>query len=133
VGNITNAQGVAVGEHASATVTGSNVSTGNVNVDQLRAALESLYDDLATADLPKEKERSAQTAAGNAIEAVNKKNGELDSVADNVKTIAETMKEANVVIKEGSSMWNSVKALAPLLGPMVGGAHIVLSWFGLPF
>jgi hypothetical protein len=131
VGNITNAQGVAVGEHVTATVTGSTINSGAVDLGQLRTALESLYDGVATAGLPKDKARGAQTAAGNAIEAAAEKDGKLDAVAGSVKKVADMMKEANMVVNEGSTMWNSVKTVAPLLGPVVGGAHIVASWFGM--
>jgi hypothetical protein len=133
VGDITNAQGVAVGRHASATVTGNNISGAKVDAAQMRAVLESLYDELEKTGLPKKEARSVQTAAGNALEAVNDKEVNANVVADNVKKIAETMKEAKVAVEEGSSLWKSIKELAPLLGPLVGGAHVVASWFGLPF
>lgn len=133
VGDVTNAQGIAIGRNATATVTGHNVS-GNAKIDpeQMRSALNALYDELGNVGLPKDKTRSVQTAAGNAIEAVGDKEVKSNIVADNVKKIGESIKEANVVIKEGSSLWNSIKGLAPLLGPLVGGAHIVAGWFGLP-
>ncbi len=133
VGDITSAQGIAIGKNATATVTGDNVA-GHVKVDpeQMRAALASLFDELARAGLPKDKARTAQTAAGNAIDAVGNKEVRSNVVADNVKKIGDTIKEANVAIKEGSSLWDSIKGLAPLLGPLVGGAHIVAGWFGLP-
>jgi hypothetical protein len=133
VGDITNAQGVAIGTNATAIVTGNNVS-GNTKIDpeQMRSALNALYDELGNAGLPKDKTRSVQTAAGNAIEAVGDKEVKSNVIADNVNKIGETIKEANVAVKEGSSLWNSIKSLAPLLGPLVGGAHIVAGWFGLP-
>jgi hypothetical protein len=133
VGDVTNAQGVAIGRNATATVTGNNV-VGNAKVDpeQMRAALESLFDELEKAGMPKDKARTAQTAAGNAINAVGDKEVKSNVVADNVKKIGDTIKEANVAVKEGSSLWNSIKGLAPLLGPLVGGAHVVAGWFGLP-
>jgi hypothetical protein len=133
VGDVTNAQGIAIGKNAAATVTGHNVS-GNAQIDpeQMRSALNTLYDELGNVGLPRDKIRSVQTAAGNAIEAVGTREVKSNIVADNVKKIGESIKEANVVIEEGSSLWNSIKGLAPLLGPLVGGAHIVASWFGVP-
>jgi hypothetical protein len=51
---------------------------------------------------------------------------------ENVKKIGETLKEANAVMQEGSTLWQSVQKLAPQLGPIVGGARVVAGWFGMP-
>jgi hypothetical protein len=133
VGDIINAQATAIGRNASAQVTGNNIS-GDVKIDAraLRTALESLYDALDQGGLPRDKTRGAQTAAGNALGAVTEKEVKSDIVVKNVKKIGETIKQANVAIQEGTSLWQSVQKLAPLLGPLVGGARIVAGWFGLP-
>jgi hypothetical protein len=134
VGDIIGSQGTAIGPHATATVTGHNV-TGDVKIDagQLRTALEELYDALGQGGLPREKARSTQTAAGNAIEAVTEKEVKSDTVVSNVKKIGETLKEANVAVQEGSSLWESVKKLSSVIGPLVGGARVVAGWFGVSF
>jgi hypothetical protein len=134
VGDIINTQSVAIGRNATARVTGNNIA-GDVKIDatELRSALEELFDALSQSSLPKDKTRSTQTAAGNALDAVNKNEVKADVVVDNVKKIGETIKEANIVVQEGTSLWQSVKKLAPLVGPLVGGAHIVAGWFGVPF
>ena len=133
VGDIINAQGVAVGTNASARVIGNNIP-GDVKIDatELRSALEDLFDALNQTALPKDKTRSVQTAAGNALDAVNEGEVKADVVVKHVKKIGETFKEANVVVQEGTSLWESVKKLAPLVGPLVGGARIVAGWFGVP-
>jgi methyl-accepting chemotaxis protein len=133
VGDIINAQGVAVGTNASARVTGNNIP-GDVKIDatELRSALEDLFDALNQTGLPKDKTRSVQTAAGNALDAVNEGEIKADVVVQHVKKIGETLKEAKVVVQEGTSLWESVKKLAPLVGPLVGGARIVAGWFGVP-
>jgi hypothetical protein len=133
VGNITGAQGVAIGRNARAQVPGQNVS-GDAKIDakELRATLEQLYDELAQMQLPREQTRSAQTAAGNALDATKEDQVEADTVVQSVKRIGETLKQANVAVAEGSTMWQTVQKLAPLLGPLVGGARIVTGWFGLP-
>ena len=134
VGDIINAQGVAVGRNATARVTGNNIP-GDVKIDatELRSALEDLFDALNQAALPKDKTRSAQTAAGNALEAVKEDEIKADVVVENVKKIGDTIKEANNVVQEGTSLWQGVKKLAPLVGPLVGGARVVAGWFGVPF
>src|SRR5882672_2078370 len=74
VGDINNAQGIAIGRNASAQVTGNNIS-GDVKIDakELRTVLEGLYDALEQGGLPRDKTRSVQTAAGNALDAVTEK------------------------------------------------------------
>jgi hypothetical protein len=133
VGNISNAQGIAIGKHATARVIGHNIS-GDVKVDagELRAALEQLYDALGDVGLSRDKTRSAQTSAGNALEAVKDDEVKSETVVENVKRIGETLKEANVAVQEGSTLCESAKKLAPLLGPFVGSARIVAGWFGIP-
>src|SRR5262245_61549108 len=103
LGNITNSQGLAVGRNASANVTGNNLPGDvNINAGELRAALEALYEALAQGGLAREKLRSAQTAAGHAIEAVTEKDVKSDVVLENVKKIGETLKQANVAVQEGT-------------------------------
>ena len=133
VGDVTSSQGVAIGKNASARVTGNNLAGDvKINAQEFRAALEALYDGLDKAGLPRDKTRSVQTAAGNAIDAVTEKEVKSDVVVENVKKIGETIKQANVAIQEGSTLWQSIQKLSPLLGPLVGGARIVAGWFGVP-
>ena len=133
VGNITNAQGVAAGRGASATVTGDNISgTATLDAKELRTALERLYDAIGEAQIPREHARNAQTAAGNAIAGTNQKEVKPDVVVESVKKIGETIKQADVAVQEGTSLWHSVQNLASLVGPLVGGARVVASWFGIP-
>lgn len=133
VGNISGSQGIAIGPHASARVTGHNLA-GDVKIDakELRATLESLYDALGQAQLPRDQMRSAQTAAGNALEAVKDDEVQSETIVQHVQKIGETLKQANVAVQEGSSLWESVQKLAPLLGPLVGGMRVVAGWFGVP-
>ena len=134
VGDVINAQGVVVGRNASAHVTGNNIPGDvQINACELRAALEGLYDALARGGLPQEKVRSTQTAAGNAIDAVTEKEVKSDTVVENVKKIGETLKQANVAVQEGTSLWDSVKKVSSIIGPLVGGARVVAAWFGIPF
>jgi len=132
VGDVISAQGIAIGRNASARVTG-NIFSQSVKIDakELRTALEDLYDSLNQGSLPRDKTRSAQTAVGNAIGAVTEEEVKSDIVVENVKKIGETIRQANVAVQEGTSLWQSVQKLAPLLGPLVGGASIVAGWFGL--
>jgi hypothetical protein len=133
VGDIRSAQGVAIGRHATASVTGHNLASDVLDPTQLKTVLEGLYDALGKAQLPRDHTREAQTAAGNAIAAVNDKEFKPDSVVGSVKKIADTLKQADVAVKEGTSLWESVQKLATLIGPLVGGARVVAAWFGVPF
>lgn len=103
-----------------------------IDAGELRAALEGLYDSLdQTGELPRDRTRSAQTAAGNALDAISEDEVKSETVVENVKKIGETIKQANVAVREGSALWQNVKNLAQLLGPLVGGASIVTAWFGI--
>jgi predicted ABC-type sugar transport system permease subunit len=133
VGNITSAQGVAIGRQATASVTGDNVASDILDPIQLKTILEGLQDALGAAKLPGDHTREAQTAARNAIAAVSEKEFKPDSVVGSVKKIADTLKQADVAVKEGTSLWESVQKLATLIGPLVGGARVVAAWFGIPF
>ena len=115
-----------------ATVTGHNLSRDvKVDAQQLRTALEELYDALGQAQLPRDQVRRMQTTAGNAIDGVKDNEVKAETVVQNVQKIGETLKQANTVVEQGSSLWQSVQKLAPLLGPLVGGAKIVAAWFGV--
>jgi hypothetical protein len=85
VGDISNAQGTAIGRHATATVTG-HVMPCDVKIDprELRATLEELYDVLGETELPRDKTRSAQTATGIALEAVTEDEVKREPVVENV-------------------------------------------------
>jgi Sulfatase-modifying factor enzyme 1 len=85
-------------------VSGSSIGIPEkVDVVQLRAALNSLFDDLKVAGLSSEATRSAQTSAGNALNAVTDKKVTSDVVERNANEIGETIKSANVVIKSLAS------------------------------
>lgn len=133
IGNISGVQGLAIGRNASAQVTGNSIS-GDVKIDakELRTALEGLFDALGQGTMPPDKTRSLQTEAGIALRAITEQEVKSDIVVEKVKKIGETIKQANVAVQEGSSLWQSVKKLAPLLGPLVGGGRIVAAWFGIP-
>ncbi|MBA3945029.1 MAG: hypothetical protein H0X37_10765 [Herpetosiphonaceae bacterium] len=132
VGNITNAQGIAIGTNAHASVVGHNIqSSGKIDAQTLRSVLEELYDGLGQAQLPRDKAITAQTAVGNALGAVQDDKVKPDTVVENVKKVGETLKQTNTVIQEGSSLWQTIQKLLPLIGPLAGGASVVAHWFGL--
>jgi hypothetical protein len=134
VGNITGSQGIAIGRNARARVTGSSISSEAViDAQQLRSALEELWDAISQSQLPHDQKRSATSAASNAIEGVADDEVDGDTVLVNVKRIGETLQQANTVVEQGSSLWQRVQGLAALLGPLVGGARIVAGWFGVAF
>jgi hypothetical protein len=132
VGDIAGSQGIAIGRQARASVTGHNMpSDVKIDAGELRATLEGLYDSLDQSELPRDKTRSAQTAAGNALDAVSEDEVRSETVVENVKKVGETIKQANVAVREGSTLWQNVNKLAQLIGPLVGGARVVTAWFGI--
>ncbi len=132
VGNVTNVQGVAIGRNASAVVYGANLA-GETHIDptELRAVLTQLYAALGQAGLPMDRAISAQTAVGTALESVQSDKVAADPVVTNVQRVGEVLKEAATTVERGSALWSAVQNLAPLLGPLAGGAPIVASWFGV--
>src|SRR3954471_6785737 len=71
VGDISGAQGTAIGRNASATVVGSSVEAGaKIDARELRAALEELWQALDNSSLPGESKRRTSAAASNAIDGV---------------------------------------------------------------
>jgi len=133
VGSITGSQGVAIGRNASTVVTGHNLA-GDVHIDsgELRAALDGLYDALASLDLPRDEKMAAQTAAGNAISGVSSEEVDAETVTSNLEKVGQALMKADAVIEEGTSMWDHVTRLGSLLGPVAGGAKVVAAWFGIP-
>src|SRR3712207_3403006 len=95
VGDISHAQGVAVGRGARAHVRGSIISDAakEVDAEAMRAALRELHAALGQANLPADTAIAAQTAAGTAlIQGV--KDGEVqpEPVVTQVQQIGETLK-----------------------------------------
>jgi hypothetical protein len=56
----------------------------------------------------------------------------LEAVVENVMRMGRTIREANVVLDEGSNLWQHLKELAAVLGPLAGGAAAVAAWLGVP-
>jgi hypothetical protein len=133
VGNITGSQGVAIGRNARAEVTGHNI-TGDVRIDsaELRSALEELYDAIGELGLSREEKIGAQTAAGTALMGVKDNEVDAESVTSSLEKVGKTLAQANVAVEQGTSLWENVRKLASLVGPLVGGARIVAGWFGVP-
>jgi hypothetical protein len=133
VGDIHRSQAIVIGRGSSVRVIGNNVS-GDVRVDAaaLQSALHALHDALGDADLSREQRIQAQTATGNAYNGVTEESVESGTVTSNLEKVGETLKQANVAIEQGTSLGESVRHLAALVGPLVGGAGAVAAWFGLP-
>ncbi len=133
VGNITQAQGVAIGRGARASVTGHNVAQGaQLDPTALRSALQELFAALGQTGLPADKAIGTQTAVGKALEGVQDDQVQADTVVPNLERAGELLKQAKVAVDEGSSLWESVMKLGAVLGPAVGGARVVAGWFGIP-
>ena len=74
----------------------------------------------------------AQTAAGNALAAVQDQQVDGQSVTSSLQKVGDTFARANLAVEEGTSLWENVKKIAALLAPLTGGASVVASWFGGP-
>jgi hypothetical protein len=120
-----------VGSQPTASVTVHNMSSSvKIDAGELRTALEELYDSLDQIELPRATTRSAQTATGNALDAVSEDEVKSETVVENVKKVGDSLKQANMAVREGSAMWQNVQELARLVGPLVaGGTGEVASWF----
>ena len=46
--------------------------------------------------------------------------------------VGDVVKQTQSTIHVDTSLWNSIQKLAPLVGPLVGGARVVGAWFGVP-
>lgn len=125
---------VGVGEDITQTQTlGAAPPTAQPDPAAMRQALKELYAALEQAPLPDDAKIGAQTAAGNAL-LQGVKDGEvnLHAVESHVQEVANTLTQANIAVREGSSLWQSVEKLAPLLAPVVaGGMQAVGAWFGV--
>ncbi|WP_033294532.1 hypothetical protein [Amycolatopsis jejuensis] len=133
VGDITSAQGVAVGRNASAKVTGNNITgASDVDADALRAALNDLYDALADADLSRDQRIEAQTATGNALGGVTEETVDGPAVTSGLEKVGDTLRKANVTVEEGTKLAQSMGRIAAALGPLVGGAQVVANLLGIP-
>ncbi len=134
VGDISNVQGLAIGQNAQARVIGSNIrGDARIDSEELRAALEDLHSALASAEIPPRGKIATQTAVGNALEGVDDDRVNADTVSSNLKKAGEVLKEANTTVEAGTSLWRSLETLASLIGPVVGGARVVGQWFGVAF
>lgn len=130
--DIVGSQGVALA-NSTATVTGVNQGGTQVDPRVLMSALMDLQSALGQTTLPPQVRLVTQTAAGNAaLEGVKGDEVQRDRVAENVQRVGEALKQANVAIQEGTSLWQSVQKVASVLGPLVGGARVVAAWFGIP-
>ena len=136
VGDIRQAQGIAIGRGARAEVHGNVISGAEAQVDPeaLRSVLRELRTALGQAGLPDDVQLRAETAAGNAlVQGIKDGKAQPEPLVAHVEQIGKSLKEAHVAVEEGSKLWESVQKLAPVLGPLVaGGARAVAAWFGVP-
>lgn len=134
VGSISGSQVGAIGNNATGNVSGTLVvnsgAANEINLDQLRDVLKELWSILGQSDLSMEQQIAAQTAAGSALtEGIVGGSIEPDSLTARLKQVGDTLKQADSTVKQGSSLWNSIKNVADTIGPIVGGAAQVLKWF----
>jgi hypothetical protein len=137
IGSIDRSQVGAIGPHAKGKVSGPlNINADaatQIDAQALKAALMDLYSALGQSNLPQDKLITAQGAVSTAInQDIKDDKVEPEGLASHVELVGKTLQEANVAVQEGTSLWESVQKLAPLVGPIVGGARVVLQLFGIP-
>ena len=134
ISDISGSQVLGVGRGASSQFHGNVVSGGQLDPQAISIALEGLYDSLGQASLPTGPRIAAQKAAGVALlEGVKDGEAKPEVISQNVQLAAGAVKQASLVVQEGSLLWQSVQQLATTLGPAVGGARAVAGWFGIPY
>ncbi len=112
----------------------SNVSLGAplpLDSAALKANLQELFGALSSAGLPMQTQMEAQTATGLAAQQAEAPAPQMDALAQHLQRAGQSLQRANVALVEGSQLAAAVVKLAHTLGPVVGGARIVASWFGL--
>ena len=113
--------------------TDNHAGAKDVSPDAVRDALQALYDAVGQTNLPQGIQIDAQLAAGGALKEGIKDGGvDPDKLVSNVKKVGEALEQANVAVKEGTALWESVQKVATAVAPLVvGGAPLVLRWFGI--
>jgi hypothetical protein len=125
-------QVVTVGQ--SNTVT-AHITQGASALDRaaLHQSLLELYTSLGTAGLPLQVQMEAQTATGLASRATQVPEAPGEALATQIQQVGEAVQRAGVKLEEGSHLASSILKVAQMLGPLVvGGAHEVARWFGVP-
>lgn len=131
-GDISNAQGIALGRNAQAIVIGSNSpELATIDAVELRQLLGDLFEALGQMSLQRETKIASQTAVGKALDGVDDDTVQAATVLTGVRQAGEALKHANVAVEEGTSLWSNVEKLARLLGPMAGTAQDILKWFDI--
>lgn len=126
-------QGPAIGSNAKATVHGSNLSapaSDAVDLKALKVALQGLYVAIDKESLPISARFSSQTAVGSGLSAVES-NARDRRGCRTCPEAGEALQSVDVAVREGSSLWASLKKIAEELEPIVGGSAAVAKWFGL--
>jgi hypothetical protein len=130
-GSVSGAQFITGGGGSiSGTVNFNHRAAKELDTEALRSALNELYEAFTDAGLPKDAKRRAQTAIGNALDE-GIENGEVnpERLLGHVESAGKALKDANVVVEEGKTLWESVHKVAQLLAPVVGAANTVTGWF----
>jgi hypothetical protein len=122
---ITNGTGnvVSTGEgEVNATITINQTAVNDIDVDELRKSLDELYEALGSSNLPGEVKQEAQAATFQAKKE-GIKDGKVNgtNLATNLEVVGKTLEQANTVVEEGSTLWNSIKKVSKVVGPIVVG------------
>ena len=118
---------------------GGNISASNINqgmslsLDRaaLKASLLELFAELGRAGLSMQVQMEAQTATGLAVQQVEAPTFQVAVLARHLQHVGQSLQQAKVPVGDGSRLATAVMRLASLFGPVVGGAQVVASWFGI--
>ncbi|CAN5875077.1 hypothetical protein BH24CHL4_BH24CHL4_27390 [soil metagenome] len=105
-----------------ATITINQTAVNDINVDELRKSLDELYEALWASSLESDVKQEAQAATFQAKKD-GTKDGEVDArnLVSNLEAVGKTLEQANTVVEEGSTLWNSIKKVTKTVGPIVIG------------
>lgn len=121
----------AVGDQAQGIVI-NQAAADQINVAQLRAALEALRAEAPKSGLPAAAVASVETATQAALDqGIQGDKVDAKSLVDNIKKAGDVIKATGETVEASKSLWEKVNDVAAIVGPIVGGAAKVAMWFGV--
>jgi hypothetical protein len=134
--NISDTVAGAIGDQSQGTVNDpiviNQAAADQINVAQLRAALEALRAEAPKSGLPTPVVESVETATQAALDqGIQGDKVDAKSLVDNIKKAGDVIKATGETVEASKSLWEKVEDVAKIVGPIIGGAAKVAMWFGV--